>query len=227
MKALPFLALLLVGCATPKYQYYFDHYQVTQRPHASGPAVDKQSANIQSTYTLQSTNTIQSPNNIQSASNLQSANNLQAASNLQSPDSDYSPLRIEADQMLAEATTAATASSRKHIADSAPEGPTVFKQNANEQSSPKHLTREDRKEFIHAIRQLRKEVRSKTQLKSTEPLHDQKTQKLDNELIVAISFAAVGITLSILGGLGAAFWIAGVICLGVGVYFFIDWLQKR
>lgn len=94
------------------------------------------------------------------------------------------------------------------------------------------LVTPDRKQLKQAIGQLRKAVRAATSApgsasKSTAPLNDQATQKLDGEVIVAIAFGAVGITLSILGGVSTTFWIVGVLCLGIGIYFFVDWLSKR
>jgi hypothetical protein len=89
------------------------------------------------------------------------------------------------------------------------------------------ISREDKKQLVQALREFRRDLRTRSGKHYAAPPHDQATQKLDNEVITAIAFGAVGITLSLLGGISAAFWIAGVICLGVGVYFFIDWLQHR
>ncbi|MEJ1241189.1 hypothetical protein WBG78_23780 [Chryseolinea sp. T2] len=206
-----FIVLLITGCAAPKHYYYFDHYTVTPGANSkvSGPS-----------------ESTPSPLDIRTA-------DLAANANGAEPKIDAGQ-KVVADQKVVDLDKL-TVDTNEHFAIRQTQDSHEVVINSDEQYSKhlsnervsKHTLRENRKELISALKQLRKDLRNKTNLKSNAPLHDEATQKLDNELIVAISFAAVGITLSILGGLGAWFWIAGVICLGVGVYFFIDWLRKR
>ncbi|MGC3948431.1 MAG: hypothetical protein QM762_28665 [Chryseolinea sp.] len=226
----PFIALLLIGCAAPKYSYYFDHYQVTQRPDAIASTSGTSEGNAQNSDTRKGdTRQARSQTRQTSAANQQAALSqspgISTTNSVNNVTSQNSPLRINPDNMLADARINTSVIVSKGNAVANTRG--IHEQQSNERLTAKHLTKEDRKELIRALKQLRKEIRSKPDIKSNAPLHDQATQKLDKGLIVAISFAAVGITLSILGGLGAGFWIAGVICLGLGVYFFIDWLQNR
>lgn len=222
----PLIALLLAGCAAPKYRYYFDHFQTTQRADAN--AIKTITSEI-------------SPLQIETADLL-----ADAAGNI--PEAVSEALTITRTKIVTKSRTVSDArivtteslSIQAHQPENSVKSvahqhrprvavlePVDSEPLTREAVSSGHSLKADRKELIRALKQFRKEMRDKTRLQSTSPPRDQATQKLDSELIVAISFAAVGITLSILGGLGAWFWIAGVICLGVGVYFFIDWLQNR
>ena len=50
---------------------------------------------------------------------------------------------------------------------------------------------------------------------------------MDNDLKLAIIFGAVGLTLTLFGGINEAFWILGVISIVVGVVFLIKWLVRQ
>jgi hypothetical protein len=53
------------------------------------------------------------------------------------------------------------------------------------------------------------------------------TQQLDDELKLAIIFGAVGITLTVLGGINTIFWVLGIAGLVIGLVFFIRWIQTQ
>jgi len=53
------------------------------------------------------------------------------------------------------------------------------------------------------------------------------TGGLDYDLKMAIIFGAVGLTLSLFGGINEAFWILGVIAIVVGVVFLVKWLVRQ
>jgi hypothetical protein len=53
------------------------------------------------------------------------------------------------------------------------------------------------------------------------------TKELDNELKLAIIFGAVGITLTVLGGINTIFWVLGIVGLVIGLVFFIRWIQTQ
>lgn len=181
---IPFIAILLASCASPRYSYYFDHYSTT--------------AGTDATSSVRS-------------------------------NSQNSPLILEPLQL-----SASTGSETPAITRSPNEIQKQTRYDLNTQGRG-HANHEQlkhsRKQIIQAVKQFRKELRATNNLSksraSSSPLNDQATQKLDNEVIIAIAFGAVGITLSLLGGVSAGFWIAGVLCLGVGIYFFVDWLSKR
>ncbi|HTF19400.1 MAG TPA: hypothetical protein VK658_15085 [Chryseolinea sp.] len=179
---IPFIAVLLAACASPKYTYYFDHYTATSGPDALSSGRNKP---------------LDTPLTVDSK-------------DLSANTGPVAPVQVPAD---------ATA-----------EMPSRGGRESQYSGQMKRAKlRQDRKQIVQAIKQLRKELlhTKNSPSKPATILNGQATQKLDNEVIVAIAFGAVGITLSLLGGISAAFWIAGVLCLGVGVYFFVDWLSKR
>lgn len=198
----PFIAVLLVGCSSPKYTYYFDYYQSAR-------------SNSDTTATVLVRNPVLNIGRDELLADASTSRSLR----------DGLDIRTEgiAPRTKGKAVERATTSVRQNSTTVAAYESTLSAHDA----TIRERRKSERKEIVRAIKQFRKEMRAKSSVNSISPPYDQATQKLDNELIVAISFAAVGITLSILGGLGAGFWIAGVICLGVGIYFFIDWLQKR
>lgn len=52
-------------------------------------------------------------------------------------------------------------------------------------------------------------------------------QAMDNDLKLAIIFGAVGLTLTLFGGVNEAFWVLGVISIVIGVVFLIKWLVRQ
>lgn len=50
---------------------------------------------------------------------------------------------------------------------------------------------------------------------------------MDYDLKMAIIFGAVGLTLSLFGGVSEAFWILGVIAIVIGVVFLVKWLVRQ
>jgi hypothetical protein len=50
---------------------------------------------------------------------------------------------------------------------------------------------------------------------------------MDQDLKMAIIFGAVGLTLTLFGGINEAFWILGVIAIVVGVVFLVKWLVRQ
>ena len=176
IRFIPLIAIALIACSAPKYQYSFDHYTVTRKSEVNVAKDD---------------------------------------------DATHSPLMVDTENLMASASAATPPKAEALMAKASN---VDNAQNESKQSAVR-ISKDDKKQLVQALREFRREMRTSKQHSATP--HDQATQKLDKEVIAAIAFGAVGITLSLLGGISAAFWIAGVICLGVGVYFFIDWLQHR
>ena len=79
-----------------------------------------------------------------------------------------------------------------------------------------------RKEIKTQIQRYAREVKSgKTGASVTA------TTELDDELKLAIIFGAVGITLTVLGGINTIFWVLGIVGLVIGLVFFIRWVQTQ
>ena len=163
MRFIPFIAILLAACATPRQSYYFDHYSVTSGPDAASAAQHKPLA---------------------------------------------PPLMVESQYLSASTGSVVPmlAPSQEELQKQSRYG---HKTQSRGQATSEQL-RQGRKQIIQAVKQFRKELRatnrlSKSASKASSPLNDQATQKLDKEVTIAIVFGAVGITLSLLGGVSTAF----------------------
>lgn len=53
------------------------------------------------------------------------------------------------------------------------------------------------------------------------------SKAMDHDLKLAAIFGAVGLILTLLGGINTVFWVLGVIALVIGVVFFIKWLARQ
>ena len=116
-------------------------------------------------------------------------------------------------------------------ADAAPAGPgDVVISSASPEShhsrNYKAMTSAERKNFRKEIksqvRQYAKAIKSGQATASVSA-----TSELDDELKLAIIFGAVGITLTVLGGINTIFWVLGVAGLVIGLVFFIRWIQTQ
>jgi hypothetical protein len=244
--------MLVVACAPQRYAYYFDHYTVTHRPNIASSDTLRSSTPPWGTVSLGTISPDKSSPDTSSPDTMSSAFPPSVSARSQSQLLDItssaqihvqdSPLMVEQEYLSANAgrVTPQHAPSEIQLQRQSNYSQKI---QPTGQEQDEHLKREegkhlkpdlmlDRKQLKQAIKQFRKEIhalngKSKSVATPTSTLNDHATQKLDNEVITAIVFGAVGITLSLLGGVSAAFWIVGVLCLGVGVYFFVDWLSKR
>lgn len=90
----------------------------------------------------------------------------------------------------------------------------------------KSLTKTERKEFR---KEVKKEFKNYVKaVKNGDHVQVTKaTSVMDNDLRMAIIFGAVGLTLTLFGGVNEAFAILGVIAIVVGVVFLIKWLLRQ
>lgn len=90
----------------------------------------------------------------------------------------------------------------------------------------KAMSKAERKEFRE---DLKKELKAYTKAKKegNSVASGQATKQLDHDLKMAIIFGAVGLTLSLFGGVNTVFWVLGVIAIVVGVVFLISWLLRQ
>lgn len=79
-----------------------------------------------------------------------------------------------------------------------------------------------KKEIKKQIKTYAKEMKAGNSVENIEA-----TNALDNDLKLAIIFGAVGITLTVLGGVNTVFWVLGVISLVIGLVFFIQWISRQ
>lgn len=207
-------AVLLAACATPKYRYHFDHYTARPAPafQATTPAVSLTASEVSAIANEQTATTPEHG----TASDPTATASIDRSTITTLNHAGY--MTSGAISIASINTLPAHTSQHQNTAIHTvvhPEGERLSDQSIKSTG----------KELIRLLKQVRKET--KYIRKGAVLPADQATQKLDNEVIVAIAFGAVGITLSLLGAISAAFWIIGVICLGIGVYFFVDWLSRR
>ncbi|HLT81197.1 MAG TPA: hypothetical protein VKZ86_09200 [Cyclobacteriaceae bacterium] len=131
-----------------------------------------------------------------------------------------SPLRLDADALLANADLEAPAPLLR--TERAPVATAVVEEEPVK--SYKEMTRAERREF-------RKEAKAlvKTYIKAKKEGDEVKAaaaaQAMDHDLKMAAIFGAVGIVALIIGG--DVFWIIGGIALIIGVVFFVLWLSRQ
>jgi len=86
------------------------------------------------------------------------------------------------------------------------------------------MTKSEKKEFRKALKvEIKKYAKAKKS--GVESVAD--TKVMDYNLKMAIIFGAVALTLSFFGGVNSVFWVASVICLVVGVVFFVKWIAEQ
>jgi hypothetical protein len=76
--------------------------------------------------------------------------------------------------------------------------------------------REDMRRYVIPSKKSNNDVRTVTEAKA-----------MDRDLKMAIIFGAVGVTLSLFGGVNQVFWILSVISIVVGLVFLIKWLSRQ
>jgi hypothetical protein len=106
------------------------------------------------------------------------------------------------------------------VAVSPAEAKETFAKKYSEMS--KSERREFRREVKEQIKSYSQSVREGDGVKAANEMN-----AMDNDLKLAIIFGAVGLTLTLFGGINEAFWILGVISIVVGVVFLIKWLVRQ
>lgn len=90
----------------------------------------------------------------------------------------------------------------------------------------KAMTKDEKREFR---REIKSQVKAyvKAVKAGDKGAAEKAVQVMDNDLKLAIIFGAVGLTLTLFGGVNEAFWILGVISIVIGVVFLIKWLVRQ
>ena len=134
--------------------------------------------------------------------------------------------RLEKERTSPELDPATLSASTEPVHVDTKKSATVESQKAVVTEKYSSMTKADKKEF-------RKEVKAhiksyaKAMKKGDVVKANQEINQMDNDLKLAIIFGAVGLTLSLFGGINEAFWILGVIAIVVGVVFLVKWLVRQ
>lgn len=90
----------------------------------------------------------------------------------------------------------------------------------------KEMSKAEKKEFRQDVKKSVKAY-AKAMKKGDHIAAEKAVQAMDNDLKLAIIFGAVGLTLTLFGGVNSVFWVLGVISFVVGVVFFIKWVVRQ
>lgn len=88
------------------------------------------------------------------------------------------------------------------------------------------MSKAEKKEFRKELKQSVKTY-AKAMKRGDHVAAEKAVQAMDHDLKLAIIFGAVGLTLTLFGGVNSVFWILGVIAFVVGVVFFIKWVVRQ
>lgn len=133
---------------------------------------------------------------------------------------EVAPLAVDENALTASTAEAAPAPVQQTVAPSPEEARSIL---AKKYSS---LSKPEKKEFRQqAKKQLKAYVKA---VKSGDSVAAEDAVKaMDYDLKMAIIFGAVGLTLTLFGGVSEAFWILGVIAIVIGVVFLVKWLVRQ
>lgn len=137
---------------------------------------------------------------------------------------EASPLVTEQEDLVASTASAPVTVKEKTTLPSAP----VTKAEAKSAFEKKYrsMTKAERKEFRQAVKH---EIKNymKAKKEGDHGASVAATSELDRDLKLAIIFGAVGLTLTLFGGVTEVFWVLGVIAIVIGLVFFIQWLMRQ
>jgi len=131
-----------------------------------------------------------------------------------------SPLQLDTETLVASAADEPVVLAKEPAAQSADQAKNDFAKKY------KAMSKAERKEFKE---DLKKELKAyaKAKKEGKRVASTNATSQLDYDLKMAIIFGAVGLTLSLFGGVSSVFWVLGVIAIVVGVVFLVKWLMRQ
>lgn len=192
--------LIVTACSSPRYTYNFDYYD-----YNSGR---KHHAKVTSSKTEEHPLALEERTLVASAAPIVlTEEDIPVAGTAVKPDKVSRPSRA----VLAE-TKKAEAAAKENAALLA--------------KRYKELSKSQRKEFKAELKKQFKRYMKAKRTGDTVAANNA-TSNMDQDLKMAIIFGAVGLTLSLFGGINEAFWILGVIAIVVGVVFLVKWLVRQ
>ena len=139
-----------------------------------------------------------------------------------------SPLVIEEESLVASNEEVITPAEPKVNASQPVVAQNVIAEKEKEALTKKYsaMTKDEKKEFRKELKtELKQYIKNKKSGDRDASLKDSKA--MDHHLKMAIIFGAVGVTLSLFGGVNSVFWVLSVVSIVVAVVFLIMWLSKQ
>lgn len=195
--------LIVTACSSPRYTYNFDYYDYNSgRKHHHAKAAPSKSETEEHPLALEERTLVAS-----AAPIVLTEEDIPTAGTASNPAKVTKPSK------------AALAETKKAEA--------VAKENAALLARRyKELSKSQRKEFKAELKKQFKRYMKAKRTGDTVAANNA-TSNMDQDLKMAIIFGAVGLTLTLFGGINEAFWILGVIAIVVGVVFLVKWLVRQ
>lgn len=180
--------VFLASCSSPKYAYYFDHYDY----NSGKKRVETSDAQL-------------------------------AQTNFATPVPEMSPLRINQDNLTA------NAESRIRNVEKIPtvvKEEVLMEQKALLEQKYTSLTKAEKRAFRKELKsEVKSIIKAKKNGEDIKSIMEKKA--MDQDLKMALIFGVVGILLSAFGGVNSIFWILGTVAVVIGLVFLIIWIGKQ
>ena len=127
---------------------------------------------------------------------------------------EVSPLILEQQPVVADAGTTPVLENKKTVVT--PDAKAIAEKVASMSKSERKELKKNLKEYIKSAKK-----------NTSDGASVNASKQMDHDLKLAAIFGAVGLVLTLLGGINTVFWVLGVIALVIGVVFFIKWLARQ
>ncbi|HEY9048211.1 MAG TPA: hypothetical protein VIN08_20030 [Ohtaekwangia sp.] len=201
--------LMLWACSSPRYTYNFDYYDYNSGRTHRTKAQQKQFTDDANPLVLEERMLVAS-----------AAPVILTKEDLSVEDVKTSKASATSNSRVVKAKNTASTLAEKKISTAEKEHAALAAKKYRELS--KTQRKEFRQEFRRQFKQYVVAKRSRDHIAAANA-----TGGLDYDLKMAIIFGAVGLTLSLFGGINEAFWVLGVISIVVGVVFLVKWLVRQ
>lgn len=194
--------LIVTACSSPRYTYNFDYYDYNSGRKHQAKTAQPENENQEHPLMLEERTLVAS-----AAPIVLTEEDIPIEKTAAKPAKESKP------------STAALAEARK--------AEVAAKENAALLAKRyKELSKSQRKEFKQELKKQFKRYMNAKRTGDTVAANNA-TSTMDQDLKMAIIFGAVGLTLTLFGGINEAFWILGVIAIVVGVVFLVKWLVRQ
>lgn len=195
--------LIVTACSSPRYTYNFDYYDYNSgRKHHHAKSAPSKTENEEHPLTLEERTLVAS------------------AAPIVLTEEDIAADKAAAKPAKVSKPSKAALAETKKAEAAAKENAALLAKRYKE------LSKSQRKEFKAELKKQFKRYMKAKRTGDTIAANNA-TSNMDQDLKMAIIFGAVGLTLTLFGGINEAFWILGVIAIVVGVVFLVKWLVRQ